>query len=152
MSTRKNSKTATRLVQCMVVAAVLAVPSLGAFAAPMDAVTVNPDQRVAHPGRDSVYAPTPEIAATPPDNPQTYGRAGGYVGADRAAVVESAAPHSSTVVKTGESEVEHIARAQNYPQEEMQSVTAQPSQTGTAHEGDRFGDPNGVHGQGQAVQ
>jgi hypothetical protein len=135
----------------VVVAAAVALPGVGAFAESMDAVTVNPDQSAAHPGRDSAYAPTPEIVATPPENPQSYGRAGGYVGAERAVVVESAASRSSTVVKTGEYEVAHIARAQTYPQQDINQNVG-PSQTGAVQEGDRFGDPNGVHGQGQAVR
>jgi hypothetical protein len=102
----------------VVVAAALAIPGVGAFAESTDAVTLKSDQSVDHPGRDSIYAPTPTIVATPPENPQSYGRAGGYVGAERAVVVESAASQSSAVVKTGESEVGHIARAEAYPQEE----------------------------------
>ena len=116
MSTR-NLKAVPRFAQCVVVAAALAIPGVGAFAESRDAVTLKSDQSVDHPGRDSVYAPTPAIVATPPENPQSYGRAGGYVGAERAVVV-SAASQSSAVVKTGESEVAHIASAQAYPQEE----------------------------------
>jgi hypothetical protein len=152
MSAPKNLKTIPRLVQSMVIAAAFALPSVSAFSESADAVTIKSDQTIDHPGRDSVYAPTPSIVATPPENPQSFGRAGGFVGADRSTLSASPASQPSPTVKTGESEAAHIAHAQTNPEVQPADAPALPSQTGTVHEGDRFGDPNGAHGHGQAVQ
>lgn len=111
MSTRKNLIAAPRLVQYAVIAAAFALPS-AAFSESMDAVAVKADASVAQPGRDSVYAATPSIVATPPQNPESFGRAGGYIGVDRSVLAASPASQPSTIVKTGESEAAHIAQAQ----------------------------------------
>ena len=115
MNTQENFNTVPRLVKCLVVAAALTLPSAAALSESADAVKARADQSIDHPGRDSVYAPLGELVATPVKEPQRYGRAGGYVGADQATVLESAATQpSSTTVKTGESEIGRIAQVHTY--------------------------------------
>ena len=115
MSTRESYKALPRHVKSMVVAAALVLPSAAALSESMDTVKVQPDQIINHPGRDSVHAPVGSIVATPVKDPQQYGRAGGYVGADRAPVLMLAGTSQpSDSIKTGQSESTNIAQVHTY--------------------------------------
>ena len=88
MSTHESFNALPRLATSIAVAAALTLPSAAALSESMDVVKARADQNVDHPGRDSVYAPVGTLVATPVKDPQQYGRAGGYVGADRVTVLE----------------------------------------------------------------
>ena len=95
MSTHESFNALPRLVKCVAVAAALTLPSAAALSESMDLVKLRDDQNIDHPGRESVHAPVATIVVMPVENPLVYGRAGGYVGADRAAVLESRTSRTS---------------------------------------------------------
>ena len=155
MSTHESFNALPRLVKSIAVAAALTLPSAAVLSESMDSVKFRADQNIDHPGRDSVYAPLATIVVTPVENPQVYGRAGGYVGADRAAVLESRTSQPADTVKTGESEIGRLAQAHTYESAPAQSPSAmngsmprpQDVQVGGRLSGDRFSNPQGAHGQ-----
>jgi hypothetical protein len=161
MSTHESFNAIPRLVKSIAVAAALTLPSAVALSESMDVVKARADQNIDRQGRDSVYAPMGTLVATPVKDPQQYGRAGGYVGADRVTVLEPGTSQPSDTVKTGQSEVGHVAQAPIGGQvQTYESAPAQPpaavdgSVPGTPEvqvighpSGERFDNPQGAHGQ-----
>jgi hypothetical protein len=165
MSIHESFNAVPRLVKSIAVAAALTLPNAAALSESMDVVKAradqNADQNIDRQGRDSVYAPMGTLVATPVTDPQQYGRAGGYVGADRVTVLEPGTSQPSDTVRTGQSEVGHVAQASIGGQvQTYESAPAQPpaavdgSVPGTPEaqdtgrpSGDRFDNPQGAHGQ-----
>ena len=161
MSTHESFSALPRLAKSIAVAAALILPSAAALSESMDVVRARADQSIDRPGRDSVYAPVGTLVATPVKEPQQYGRAGGYVGADRVTALEPGVAQPSDTVKTGQSEVGHVAQVSTYDQVRTYegapaqppaaidgSVPGKPDMQGTGRlSGDRFDNPQGTHGQ-----
>ena len=161
MSTHESFNAFPRLVKSIVVAAALTLPSAAALSESMDVVKARADQNIDRQGRDSVYAPVGTLVATPVKDPQQYGRAGGYVGADRVTVLEPGTSQPSDTVKTGQSEIGHVAQVPAHDQvHTYESAPAQPpaamdgsvpgspdAQDTGRLSGERFDNPQGAHGQ-----
>jgi hypothetical protein len=152
MNTRE--KPSPLLVKTLIMAGALTLTSTAALSEPEDAVKSVADQNIGHAGRDSVYAPLGKLAATPVKDPQMYGRAGGYVGADRATVLEAGpSPQSTNItVKTSEFDIGHVAQVHTYQNVPAQPEEAQAKQGGGPRSGDRFSNPQGAHGQDETAQ
>lgn len=95
-----------------------------------------------------LLAPKPGSAAQ--NEPQRYGRAGGYVGADQIAFLRSnvtSAAAWQTSVKTGEVESNDAADAREHSGAMGRDSSTQPEAHNGRTDGNRFDNSDGTHGQ-----